>query len=120
MLIVPSVLWVRLQFYKASNNYNLLDTALMDRRYILRGTTNVVITENNHVCVMDPERWTRVTIELKMEVKQSHQRQAVLQLVAANMRSNYPFIALLTDLRETWFFYWLSLDGGKVKFENAY
>ena len=115
MLIVPAFLWVGLQFYKASRNNNLLDTALMDRRYILRGTTDVVITEKNYVRVLDAERGMRVTIELKTKVRQGDQRQAILQLIAANMRSNYPVIALLTDLRETWLFYWLSLDGGKVR-----
>jgi len=108
-----------LQFYKASNNSSLLDTALMDRRYILKGTTDVVVTEKNYVRVMDAERGMRVTIELKMEVKQGHQRQAILQLIAANMRSKYPVIALLTDLRETWLFYWLSLDGDTVKIQEC-
>ena len=41
------------------------------------------------------------------EVKRSDWKETILQLVAASTQSNYLVIALLTDLRETWPFYWL-------------
>ncbi|KAF8421009.1 hypothetical protein EV426DRAFT_674072 [Tirmania nivea] len=51
---------------------------------------------------------------LYREVEKSDQRQAIMQIIVASTRSNYPVLALLTDLRETWLFYWLSLEGRQV------
>jgi len=55
MLIIPSVVWIGLQFYTASADNYLLDTTLMDRKYIRKGTTDTVKAETSYVKVLDTE-----------------------------------------------------------------
>ena len=91
-----------MQFYHASAEIDLLNTALADKTIILRGTTDVVIVDTDYVKISETARGVQVAIELKKKVHKRDHKQAMLQLIAANCHSNAPVLVLLTDLRQAW------------------
>ena len=99
------------EFYNASAETGLIDTALADSMIILKGTTDVAIADIDYVKLFDTARGIRVAIELEKQVQKKDCMQAILKLIAANCHSNYSIMTLLTNLRQTWHCYWINRDG---------
>jgi hypothetical protein len=77
------------------------------------GTTDVMMIERSSDILSLQASGIRVMMELKKDLTTaptSYQRQAMLQLIAGDHLSAFLPIVLLTDLRETFIFFWLSWD----------
>ena len=78
----------------------------------LKGTTDAVVVHQGYLREHLPELGIFLVIELKKACDAKAVRQAIAQLIAADLQSQLTPFALLTDLREDWHFYWL--DGRTV------
>ena len=52
----------------------------------------------------------QIIVEFKKQVGDHDTRQATLELISANVLSNYGVAVLLTDLNEYWHFLWLTKE----------
>lgn len=98
-----------LEFYPASAKSNLLSTSLASARYKLNGTLDTLIVEKAYVKDLNIVAGVRVGIEKREVVSEEDCIQAVAQLIAADIYSNYSVIILLTDLRNHWQFFWFQV-----------
>jgi hypothetical protein len=73
----------------------------------LRGTTDALVVHQGYIREHLPELGIFLVIELKKECDAKAVRQAIAQLIAADLQSQLTPFALLTDLRDEWHFYWL-------------
>lgn len=89
--------------------------SVSDKRLLfdIRGTTDVAVVHKGYIAAREESQGVLAVIELKKECSRKATRQTIGQLIAANLISRYSPLAVLTDLREEWHFYWL--EGRMVK-----
>ncbi|KAF8416587.1 hypothetical protein EV426DRAFT_721711 [Tirmania nivea] len=97
---------------RAANNNSFLNYTFGEggSKYVLKGTTDVVILQNAYVRSSNLLGGMQVVVELKKQVGDQDTRQATLELISANVFSNYGVMVLLTDLNEHWHFLWLTKE----------
>jgi hypothetical protein len=94
--------------YKTSNQGHLLSLLPVSTHYKFNGTLDMAIVDIRYVkkgASIAPG--LLVGIEVKKEVEAKHHMQATIELLLANVVSQYPVIMLLTDLRNNWTYFWL-------------
>ncbi|GJJ77556.1 hypothetical protein EMPS_09915 [Entomortierella parvispora] len=94
-------------FYRASGNSSLLNTPGASIKYDLRGTTDLALMEKAFVNDRNYASGLQIGVELKKSVGETNTMQAILQLLAASLSSNYCPVIILTDLMDCWSFFWL-------------
>ena len=94
------------EFYDASKAPNLLSTTAASERFIFTGTLDVGIVHRNYV-QFGFVAGGMLGIEVKKKVETKHNMQATVELLLMNASSNFPATMLLTDLRDTWRYFWL-------------
>ncbi len=89
--------------------------SVSDKRlqFDIRGTPDVAVVHNGYITAREESQGVLVVIELKKECSVKAARQTIVQLIAADLISRCSPLAVLTDLREEWHFYWL--EGRVVK-----
>jgi len=95
------------EFYIASSKANLLSTTLASSQFNINGTLDTAIVDCKNVKSRNIAGGIRVGLEHKKEIKDSDVAQAIVELITANIFSEYPVMILLTDLGEEWQFFWL-------------
>jgi hypothetical protein len=95
--------------HKMSNNNNstLLSSTSVSTQYKLNGTLDMAIVDNGYAQTGYILGGLLVGIEVKKTVKTKDDMQTVLELLLANVVSQYPVIMLLTDLGSNWRYFWL-------------
>jgi hypothetical protein len=68
--------------------------AIVDKRYVQKGGAFIA-------------SGLLVGIEVKKMVDSKHHMQPIIELLLANVVSQYPVIMLLTDLGSNWTYFWL-------------
>jgi hypothetical protein len=83
--------------------------SVSDKRlqFDIRGTTDVAVVHKGYIAAREESQGVLAVIELKKECSAKATRQTIAQLIAADLISRYSPLAVLTDLREEWHFYWL-------------
>ncbi|MDO9333372.1 MAG: hypothetical protein Q7T57_02480 [Dehalococcoidales bacterium] len=96
-----------LQLIRPTNNTML--SVINDPKlpFDLKGTTDALVVHQGYLREYHPEMGIFLVIELKKVCDAKAVRQAIAQLIAADLQSQLTPFALLTDLREEWHFYWL-------------
>ena len=96
-----------LQLIRPTNNTML--SVINDPKlpFDLKGTTDALVVHQGYIREHLPELGIFLVIELKKVCDAKAVRQAIAQLIAADLQSQFTPFALLTDLREEWHFYWL-------------
>ena len=79
-------------------------------KYVLKGTTDVVIVQNAYIRPRNILGGMQVVVELRKKGDDQDARQATLELISANVFANYAVVVLLTDLKEYWHFLWLAKE----------
>jgi hypothetical protein len=89
--------------------------SVSDRRLLfdIKGTTDVAVVHQGYISAREEGQGVLAVIELKKACTKKDTRQTVGQLIAADLISRFSPLAVLTDLREEWHFYWL--EGRIVK-----
>jgi hypothetical protein len=72
----------------------------------LAGTTDAVVVDRFSIMAMFPECHIRIVFELKKRVENKDRFQALAELTTADLRFNYAVLTVLTDLNDTWVFFW--------------
>ncbi|RPB23234.1 hypothetical protein L211DRAFT_279841 [Terfezia boudieri ATCC MYA-4762] len=100
------------QFHSVANNSSFLNYTFGEggSKYVLKGTTDVVILQNVYIRSRNILGGMQVIVELKKQVGDQDTRQVTLELISANVFSNYGVVVLLTDLNEYWHFLWLTKE----------
>ncbi|CAG8628768.1 13939_t:CDS:2 [Cetraspora pellucida] len=86
---------------------NINDSSLP---YSISGTTDVLVMDESFYRVLDYRSGIQAGFELKKEVQDSDTNQAIAELIVTNLVSNHAVFIVLTDLNNTWIFYWLTND----------
>ena len=96
-----------LQLIRPTNNTML--SVINDPKlpFDLKGTTDALVVHQGYLREHLPEMGIFLVIELKKVCDAKAVRQAIAQLIAADLQSQLTPFAVLTDLREEWHFYWL-------------
>jgi len=97
------------QIIKTSSMPTLLSTANASLPYNINGTLDVAIVDEKNIKLRNILGGMRLGIELKKAVCDNSIHQAILELIAANIYSEYPLVIVLTDLDKTWQFFWLEI-----------
>lgn len=84
---------------------NLLSTDLASAKYKLKGTLDTIIVDTKYVKDLNIATGVRVGIKRKKSVPEKDCIQAIIELIAADIYSNYPVVIVLTDLRDHWQFF---------------
>ncbi|CAI2172303.1 16209_t:CDS:2 [Funneliformis geosporum] len=79
----------------------------------LAGTTDAVVVDRFSVAAMFPDCHIRIVLELKKRVENKDRYQALAKLTTSDLRSNHAVLTVLTDLNDTWVFFWF--EQKKVK-----
>jgi hypothetical protein len=89
--------------------------SVSDRRLLfdIKGTTDVAVVHQGYISAREEGQGVLAVMELKKACTKKDTRQTVGQLIAADLISRFSPLAVLTDLREEWHFYWL--EGRTVK-----
>ncbi len=83
--------------------------SVSDKRlqFDIRGTTDVAVVHQGYISARLEEQGILCVIELKKACTKKDTRQTIGQLIAADLISTFSPLAVLTDLRDEWHFYWL-------------
>jgi hypothetical protein len=77
----------------------------------VRGTTDLILVEQTcpsaQLPVEESARGIRALFELKKEMNAAHSQQAIVKLIVADISSAFRPFVLLSDLKESFFFFWL-------------
>lgn len=79
----------------------------------ITGTTDVAVVHRGYITARADEQGILAVIELKKECTPKATRQTIGQLIAADILSTFSPLAVLSDLRDEWHFYWL--EGRTIK-----
>jgi hypothetical protein len=93
--------------HKTSNDPTLLSSTLVSTQYKLNGTLDMAIVDNGYAKTGYIAGGLLVGIEVKKKVETKHDMQTIVELLLANVVSQYPVIMLLTDLGSNWRYFWL-------------
>jgi hypothetical protein len=72
----------------------------------IKGTTDLLV--GKRPCSLIPVCNTVAIFELKKKQKSLHMYQILLQVISVNRLSNHPCIGILSNLADSWTFYWKS------------
>ncbi|CAG8814000.1 13794_t:CDS:1, partial [Gigaspora rosea] len=97
----------------ATNETSLLSTGNDILPVRLSGTTDVAIVDRHSIALQMPEKHIRILFELKKTIVKADTYQIMAELIAADLKSIYSVLAVLTDLNDDWRFYWLEKE--KIK-----
>ena len=75
--------------------------------FTVKGTADVLITDKHFVGDTMAVTNAEVVFELKKRVSPNNHKQAIVQTVISNILATQPVMIVLTNLKKTWFFYWL-------------
>jgi hypothetical protein len=103
--ISPTLIW-----YDPKSKKDLLNVNDVSLPYSISGTTDVLIMDVSFYSVLDFRSGIRAGFELKKKVQDSDVNQAIAALIVTNIVSNHAVFLVLTDLNNSWIFYWLSND----------
>ncbi|CAG8734651.1 19824_t:CDS:2, partial [Gigaspora margarita] len=82
----------------------------------------VVIVDMHSIALQMPEKHIRILFELRKTIVKADTYQIMAELIAADLKSIYSVLAVLTDLNDDWRFCWL--EEGRIKdaryFETSY
>lgn len=95
------------QFYKASSDIKLLNSAVASSKYKFSGTLDAAIVNDAYIETGFVVSGILVGIEVKKNVTPKNNMQAILELLIAGLSSEYSVVNILTDLRDVWRFFWL-------------
>ena len=88
-----------LQHYIKTFNYSsLLSSNSVSTQYIFKGTLDIAIVDKVYAETGYIAGGLFVGIEVKKNVEYKHDMQTILELLLANVASQYPFIMLLTAI----------------------
>jgi hypothetical protein len=89
--------------------------SVSDRRLLfdIKGTSDVAVVHKGYIAAREESQGVLAVIELKKECTPKATRQTIGQLIAADLISRYSPLAVLSDLRDEWHFYWL--EGRTIK-----
>jgi hypothetical protein len=99
-----------LVWYDPKSKKDLLNVNDVSLPYSISGTTDVLIMDESFYSVLDYRSGIRAGFELKKTVQDLDVNQAIAELITTNILSNYAVFLVLTDLNNSWIFYWLSND----------
>jgi len=91
----------------ADNERSFLSVSDKRLQFDIKGTTDVAVVHQGYVSARLEEQGILCVIELKKTCSKKDIRQTIGQLIAADLISTFSPLALLTDLRDEWHFYWL-------------
>lgn len=95
-------------FELVSSKSNFLSTDLASSKYCLRGTLDTIIVDKAYVEDSNTAAGVHVGMEMKKTVTENDCIQAIIELLAAGIFSNFPVVMVLTDLKQYWQFFWFS------------
>ncbi|CAG8610625.1 6669_t:CDS:2, partial [Paraglomus brasilianum] len=96
------------EYYDASATPGLLSTTIDALPFNITGTVYIAVVDKKNIRSGNVAGGLRIGIEVKKSVEAStHSIQAVMELVTANIYSEYPVTIVLTDLAKHWQFFWL-------------
>lgn len=102
-----------------TSNKALLSIESFSPRIILKGTTDVMITQTENITNDALKQNAVVLIELKKPKKDtrllSHEPQAIVEHIAASLLNQMEgVLTILTDLKDEWIFYWFAHTGDSM------
>ena len=77
--------------------------------YNINRTLDVAIIDEKNIKLKNIASGIQLGKALKKAVCDNNIHQAILELIAANIYSEYPLVIVLTDLDKTWQFFWLEI-----------
>ncbi|CAG8719823.1 2417_t:CDS:2, partial [Funneliformis mosseae] len=80
----------------------------------LASTTNAVVVDRFFVAAIFPKCHIRIVFELKKRVENKDRYQALAELTRSDLRSNHAVLTVLTDLNDTWVFFWFEQKNVKT------
>jgi len=95
------------------NERSFLSVSDKRLQFDIRGTTDVAVVHQGYISARLEEQGILAVIELKKGCTKKDTRQTIGQLIAADLISTFSPLAVLTDLRDEWHFYWL--EGRTIK-----
>ena len=97
-----------MEWYNAQNEKNFLTVLYNDLLpFGIRGTTDVAIIDKTYIRDNIHSSGIRLVMELKKKVIKSNIYQAAVELIVADLHSNFNIMAVITDLNDRWEFFWL-------------
>ncbi|KAF8425345.1 hypothetical protein BGX38DRAFT_1237047 [Terfezia claveryi] len=96
--------------YNASKDSNLLSSTSVSTKFNFKGTLDLAIVAAKYERCGYPSGGVFMGIEVKKNVEPRNDMQAVVELVLADIPSEYPVIMLLTDLGSIWRYFWFQMD----------
>ena len=95
------------------NNHKFLSVSDRRLKFDIKGTSDVAVVHKGYIDMRMEGQGILGLVELKKDCNQKAIRQAIGQLIAADLISTFSPLAVLTDLRDEWHFFWL--EGRTVK-----
>ncbi|CAG8722412.1 4790_t:CDS:2, partial [Dentiscutata erythropus] len=108
-----------LVWYDSKSKKDLLSVYDVSLPYRISGTADVLVMDEKFYNVLDYHSGIRAGFELKKTVQDYDVNQAIAKLIVANIHSNYAVFLVLTDLNNSWMFYWLSNNRTIMMFRAA-
>jgi hypothetical protein len=105
-----------LVWYDPKSRKDLLNINDVSLPFSISGTTDVLVMDRSFYNVLDYRSEIRAGFELKKTVQELDIYQAIAELIATNILSNHAVFIVLTDLNNSWIFYWLSNDNTIMMF----
>ncbi|CAG8698189.1 7875_t:CDS:2, partial [Acaulospora morrowiae] len=97
-------------WYNSKLKKDLLNVNYAALPYSISGTTDVLVMDRHFVGALNFRSGIRAGFKLKKNIQESDTTQAIAELIATNIISNHAVFIVLTDLNNTWMFYWLTDD----------
>ncbi|KAF8448434.1 hypothetical protein BGX38DRAFT_1188964 [Terfezia claveryi] len=95
--------------YNASKDSNLLSSTSASTKFNFNVTLDLAIVAAKYERCGYPSGGVFMGIEVKKNVEPRNDMQAVVELVLADIPSEYPVIMLLTDLGSIWRYFWFQM-----------
>jgi len=95
------------------NERSFLSVSDKRLQFDIKGTTDVAVVHQGYISARLEEQGILCVIELKKACNKKDIRQTIGQLIAADLISTFSPLAVLTDLRDEWHFFWL--EGRTIK-----
>ena len=73
----------------------------------IKGTSDLAVLDRDFENALAPRAGIILLFELKKEIQERDARQAQLQTISGNRVSQFRPVVVLTDLRESWRYYWI-------------
>src|SRR5437763_14407675 len=93
-------------WYNPKSKRDLLNVNNVTLPFSISGTTDVLVMDQTFFRALNFCSGIRAEFELKKNVQDSDTIQAIAELIVTNIISNHAVFMVLTDLNNTWIFYW--------------